>query len=1183
VAVIYLDIYPGDDPNGTALTTLTDADVSTFEMRVAENELGSGTFTIRRDHASATEANLATGNYVKVRIPLIQVDPVFGFWLDEHKDTILAENEEGDEFLVRGGLGTLFILAHARLLDDFYNGSLGGEARGNYDVAGYWTWSSEPYGAILVRLIEEGQLQPGTPLADVTIDWSRTLDSDSDAWPDIEELIQFQIGSDGLSVYRALVESGELFVRATPDLEVQAFGTRGVDRTSASYGAGKVRFVKGDNIYTELVRDGHGTKAATHAIVVGKDYKYRQVVAPWYTSGPGRWTTVNFGESNDTALLDKVGAENLRKRNADQQALEFEIFAGDDPTNGRYLPWKHFQTGDLVTLDTGSAEWDYEDASHRLIGFRIVLGEASDDSTDEMEARSLRWIVELNSGATSSQLGARASEATGKPCSDCPPSPPLGPFVPMAPITLSFAVTADETDGGYTFGFAGTLDPGDIFLDDVYSVAYTFTNHPSTGTYGQTMGFWNSDVAASAEQFGWLPGVGGDGSGSQEGNNALAPSSIAPGAVGTGSSTFTVTQDVIDALTGPAYFGLRGSHSPGPATVPGEHGVLVMTLTGGPRYSAAAPLYGQWVTEEIPGDAAGDPLTTNFPYLENSLTILNRDFVPDQTDPTAGEFELTEDTTGDTLIVRYQATGDPGTGATNPEPTAGDYTYVDTTHIDDTTDAHNASAISIADAGGHFTGTDVETALQELGAIGELVINVVDYGATGDGTTDDTSAIEDAIAAMTPGCTLYFPPPTGTYYKITSTLSITQRGCLITGSGSEYGTRIHMATANTTAFSVIPTALDGTRNQTNLFRGLLITGPGGASSGRGVYALSDVHLENVGITGFYDGLYWDNATFYSRAYGCFFTDCDHAAVVMNETNNCTIDTCRITGLFPGGVGLIGTLAIGVLIDCAGARGIGNRVLNSSIEYFSEDGIILDGGHAVEIVGNYFETQQSSSGHAHLKFGSSNAAYATRVESNYFQGDGTTGFVAIALDHCDRVLISSNRFGINSAIDITRTGYDANVLLWNNFNFPAGTFTLPASSYTLDPAAPPLTNPMTTAGDIIRGGSSGAATRVAIGSTGQVLRVVGGVPAWSTDDQLAGVTVSGTPSATQVLTATSSSAASWSTPTSGLPTGVAGHGAFYDGSSSTWKTAQSPEPLLLEDGSLAVLENGRVAMSEPLFD
>lgn len=40
------------------------------------------------------------------------------------------------------------------------------------------------------------------------------------------------------------------------------------------------------------------------------------------------------------------------------------------------------------------------------------------------------------------------------------------------------------------------------------------------------------------------------------------------------------------------------------------------------------------------------------------------------------------------------------------------------------------------------------------------------------------------------------------------------------------------------------------------------------------------------------------------------------------------------------------------------------------------------------------------------------------------------------------------------------------------------------------------NPMTATGDLIAGGSGGAATRLAVGSNGQVLTVVGGAPAWA---------------------------------------------------------------------------------------
>ena len=51
----------------------------------------------------------------------------------------------------------------------------------------------------------------------------------------------------------------------------------------------------------------------------------------------------------------------------------------------------------------------------------------------------------------------------------------------------------------------------------------------------------------------------------------------------------------------------------------------------------------------------------------------------------------------------------------------------------------------------------------------------------------------------------------------------------------------------------------------------------------------------------------------------------------------------------------------------------------------------------------------------------------------------------------------------------------------------------------------MTNPMTTAGDLITGGASGAPERIGVGSSGQVLKVVGGVPAWAAEGGGASVT------------------------------------------------------------------------------
>lgn len=75
-------------------------------------------------------------------------------------------------------------------------------------------------------------------------------------------------------------------------------------------------------------------------------------------------------------------------------------------------------------------------------------------------------------------------------------------------------------------------------------------------------------------------------------------------------------------------------------------------------------------------------------------------------------------------------------------------------HIGDTTDAHDASAVSIVDAGSYFTGTDVEAALQELGASGGVTspawiidANAAPYNCVPDGTTDNTAGIEAAVDA----------------------------------------------------------------------------------------------------------------------------------------------------------------------------------------------------------------------------------------------------------------------------------------------------------------------------------------------------------------------------------------------------------------------------------------------------
>ena len=55
------------------------------------------------------------------------------------------------------------------------------------------------------------------------------------------------------------------------------------------------------------------------------------------------------------------------------------------------------------------------------------------------------------------------------------------------------------------------------------------------------------------------------------------------------------------------------------------------------------------------------------------------------------------------------------------------------------------------------------------------VANVLDYGATGDGSTDDTAAIQAAVNASK---AVFFPKPSGAFYKCTSPITLRQGSCV---------------------------------------------------------------------------------------------------------------------------------------------------------------------------------------------------------------------------------------------------------------------------------------------------------------------------------------------------------------------------------------------------------------------
>lgn len=97
------------------------------------------------------------------------------------------------------------------------------------------------------------------------------------------------------------------------------------------------------------------------------------------------------------------------------------------------------------------------------------------------------------------------------------------------------------------------------------------------------------------------------------------------------------------------------------------------------------------------------------------------------------------------------------------------------------------------------------------------------------------------------------------------------------------------------------------------------------------------------------------------------------------------------------------------------------------------------------------------------------------------------------------------------------------------------------------------SPMTTAGDIIYGGVSGAGTRLGIGSTNQVLTVVAGAPAWVSP--AAGGVTSITGTSNQIIASASTGAVTLSTPQSIGTASSVQFGSFGVGTAASGTTGE----------------------------
>jgi len=123
---------------------------------------------------------------------------------------------------------------------------------------------------------------------------------------------------------------------------------------------------------------------------------------------------------------------------------------------------------------------------------------------------------------------------------------------------------------------------------------------------------------------------------------------------------------------------------------------------------------------------------------------------------------------------------------------------------------------------------------------------------------------------------------------------------------------------------------------------------------------------------------------------------------------------------------------------------------------------------------------------------STGSTSTRRRLNLIEGSGVT--LTVADDSVnEEVDITIAASGGGSSITIEEVDGTPTESAPTKLIFPNGTLSIVGHEVTYTPAE--MINPMTTAGDVITGGSSGTPQRLAVGTNGDVLTVVSGAPAW----------------------------------------------------------------------------------------
>jgi hypothetical protein len=318
-------------------------------------------------------------------------------------------------------------------------------------------------------------------------------------------------------------------------------------------------------------------------------------------------------------------------------------------------------------------------------------------------------------------------------------------------------------------------------------------------------------------------------------------------------------------------------------------------------------------------------------------------------------------------------------------------------------------------------------------------LNVLDFGATGDGTTNDTAAIQLAItAAYAQQKALYFPSGT---YLMASTITMgnnatdAARFCYFFGDGRDSIIKVTAANVNPFLWQGPNPDVDGSGNRIGgrvLIEKLRFLGPSSASTntnsiGVKFYGAQGITLRDCTFNGWVNGEFYQNCDIVSR-YN-IFSQSNYIAVNTAATGYAITGAGQLNSFNSYG-GLIanstnvGVIYVGGLVPCFFGTFFAANALSL---LFSPNNA---GGNTVttnpQILGCYFEIDTGTT----IEFGGGNGI----VRGGVIQGCNFIAGSATALITISNY--SNGTFGIQRGIVANNT-YD--------INFPGSSYITQASS------------------------------------------------------------------------------------------------------------------------------------------